>query len=274
MSQEGQMLVNSATVAKAREMLLRMHHGSRVGHIGGNLSVLEILLILFLEFKKAEDEVILSKGHAAGALYVALALAGRLDPAELVTFHKEGTRLPGHPPINLFPDIPFATGSLGHGLPLALGMAIAAELSAQDHKHIYCVMSDGEWQEGSNWEAAWFAGHHKLSHLTILIDMNGLQGFGSTEQVASMANLSERIQAQGITPLIVNGHSLQELRNGLAKARQTDRVCALMCNTIKGIGVPGFEGKMESHYDPISDELLESVLRDPKDNCGENGKLQ
>ena len=145
----------------ARRRLLQMHFESGVGHIGGNLSVLGAMLIVFHEYLRDDDKFILSKGHSAGALYISLWSIGRLLEQDLRQFHKDGTLLAGHPPAKGITDIQFATGSLGHGLSLSAGTALAFKLSGNDSR-VVCMTSDGEWQEGSTWEALIFACHHRL----------------------------------------------------------------------------------------------------------------
>ena len=149
------------SVAKAKKRLLQMHFESGVGHIGGNLSVLDAMLLVFNEYLNADDSFILSKGHSAGALYIALWSVAKLPDSELALFHKDNTLLAGHPPARSIADIAFATGSLGHGLSLAAGTALAFRLKQQD-RHVFCITSDGEWQEGSTWEALIFACHQRL----------------------------------------------------------------------------------------------------------------
>lgn len=250
--------VNETLVAQARELLIKMHHASGVGHLGGNLSVIEALALVYLERKRPEDTVILSKGHSAGALYVCLFLGEIIDEKELSTFHNNATRLPGHPPVDIFDDIPFATGSLGHGFSLAAGMALAHKLNNRSG-HVYCIMSDGEWQEGSNWEALWFSSHHKLDNLTIVIDQNGLQGFGSVAEIASMGDLAKRIESHGLTCLTVDGHDLEQLRGAL-DASSNEAPKAICARTTKGKGVDWFEGEMRSHYVPLPDEVVNNAL--------------
>ena len=165
--------------------LLKMHFESGVGHIGGNLSALDAILYLHHNILRKKDRFILSKGHAAGALYIALWSIGKISEDQLKTFHKDNTKLAGHPAFNWIDEIPFATGSLGHGLGLACGMAMGNKLQNRDER-IFCLMSDGEWQEGSNFEALIFLHHQQLKNVTIIIDCNGLQGFGSTQDVASL----------------------------------------------------------------------------------------
>ncbi len=241
-------------IARSRQRLLRMHYESGVGHIGGNLSCLDAMLVLFHEYLGEHDRFILSKGHSAGALYVTLWSLGRLDDHALTTFHRDGTLLPGHPPCSGLPDIPFATGSLGHGLSLAAGAALSQRLQGKTSR-VFCMTSDGEWQEGSTWEALIFACHHRLSNLTVLIDHNGLQGFGSTDEVASMSPLWQRLQGFEIDLDVIDGHDLDAIRQVLSRpASGKPRVIAL--KTVKGHGVEFMEGRMEWHYLPLTAELF------------------
>jgi transketolase len=172
-------------VSRAYKRLLEMHFRAGVGHIGGNLSALDALLVLHHQLMAPKDVFVLAKGHAAGALYITLWMLGRISDQELDTFHQDGTLLSAHPAPGWSRDIPFATGSLGHGLPDAAGMALGYKLQSLQNE-VFCLTSDGEWQEGSNWEALIFAIHQKLTNLTIIIDANRLQGFGTTGGVASM----------------------------------------------------------------------------------------
>jgi len=162
-----------------RRRLLQMHHESGVGHIGGNLSCLDALLCLHHAVLQKDDVFVLSKGHSVGALYATLWSTGRLGEDDLRSFHGEQTYLAAHPVAGWLPEIVFATGSLGHGLSLSAGLALSRRLQEQGGQ-VYCVCSDGEWQEGATWEGLIFAHHHKLDNLTVLVDVNGLQGFGTT----------------------------------------------------------------------------------------------
>jgi len=255
------MLVNNSVATAARRRLLRMHHESGVGHIGGNLSAIDSLLVLFHECLGSADKFILSKGHAAGALYIALWSSGRLDAARLASFHKDDTLLPGHPPTTGHDDILFATGSLGHGLSLAAGTAFAQILRKKNHAglpHVYCLTSDGEWQEGSTWEGLIFACHHKLANLTVLVDHNGLQGFGTTTEVASMVPLGNRLRGFGAVVSEIDGHNLDAIRS--ACMARVDGVHVVIMNTVKGKGVSFMEDRMEWHYLPIDAARLEAAL--------------
>lgn len=253
-------LLSSQDLSIARKRLLRMHFESGVGHIGGNLSSLDAMLMVFHEFKRESDDFILSKGHSAGALYVTLWSLGLLGDDDLKYFHKDATLLPGHPPAKGLPDIRFATGSLGHGLSLAAGLALGARLQGED-SHVYCLTSDGEWQEGSTWEAFMFACHHKLSNLTILVDRNGLQGFGSTKAVASMDRLVDRVSGFPCKPLVVDGHNFDALRSAL-KIPSVDYPKFICMETIKGSGVSFMEDKMEWHYLPMGEDQYRQALQD------------
>ena len=175
-------------IDKARVRLLKMHFESGVGHIGGNLSSLDLMMCLYHIILSEDDSFVLSKGHAAGSLYTTLWSLGRLTEDALKTFHQDGTKLSGHPPANWMPEILFATGSLGHGLSLSNGLALGKKFKGENGR-IFCLLSDGEWNEGSNWEALIFAVHQKLKQLTIIIDYNRLQGFGTTREVADLEPL-------------------------------------------------------------------------------------
>lgn len=244
-----------ASVARAR--LLQMHRESGVGHIGGNLSALDAMLRLHAEIMTDDDIFVLSKGHSAGALYISLWATGLLDDEDLRTFHKNGTRLAGHPVAHWHPRVAFATGSLGHGLGLASGVALARRLRGEAGA-VYCMLSDGECQEGSIWEAAMFARHNRLSNLVILVDANGLQGFGSTDDVASLEPLAARFESFGLTVREIDGHSGPALRQALDARPEVPLVIIL--RTVKGRGVPFMEGRMEWHYLALDEDQYRSAL--------------
>jgi transketolase len=244
---------------RARLRLLKMHYQSKVGHIGGNLSALDALMIAFHEFMQPSDRLILSKGHAAGALYIVLWSLGLLTDQELSAFHQDGTHLPAHPPASGLPKIDFATGSLGHGLSLAAGTALAFRLKSTAG-HVFCMTSDGEWQEGSTWEAFIFACHHKLANLTVLVDQNGLQGFGTTAEVASTNALHTRIGGFEADIDVVNGHDPTAVR--LALGRSSDRPRVVVLETIKGKGVSFMENSMSWHYLPLTEALYHQAVQE------------
>jgi len=231
--------------------LLEMHFRAGVGHIGGNLSVLSLLLELMHDVLDDQDQLVLSKGHAAGALYVSLWTKGLLTDSDLETFHRDNTLLAGHPPAAGIPGITFATGSLGHGLPLASGLALAARLRHNQRRTV-CVTSDGEWNEGSMWEALIFAVHHKLSNLLIVVDRNGLQGFGRTTDVANLEPLQERFSAFGAAVAEIDGHQPGQLTAATRKLADSGRPAVVLANTTKGHGVSFMANRMEWHYLPMN----------------------
>ena len=236
-----------------------MHYESGVGHIGGNLSALDALLIVFHEYLCEEDKFILSKGHAAGALYVSLWSLGRLKDQDLKQFHQDDTLLAGHPPVKGIVDIQFATGSLGHGLSLAAGTALAFKLRGKETR-VVCMTSDGEWQEGSTWEALIFARHHCLFNLTVLVDHNNLQGFGSTADVASMSPLWDKLQGFDVDLQIIDGHDPDAIRTALEGQRARPRVIIL--RTVKGHGVSFMENRMEWHYLPLTEQQFNMAIKE------------
>lgn len=230
--------------------LLQLHRDANCGHLGGNFSCIDALLTLHHRVMGADDRFVLSKGHAAGALYVTLWSLGRISEAELLTFTRDDSLLPGHPSGTGVPGLMFSTGSLGHGPSLASGLALAARHQKHGHQ-VYCLCSDGEWQEGSCWEALTFAVHQRLSNLTLLIDQNGLQGFGRTAEVISCADLSPRIAAFGADVRRVDGHDPDAIAAALA-APSAGAPRVLILDTVKGRGLH-FEDCLESHYLPLSE---------------------
>jgi transketolase len=245
---------------KARLRLLKMHFESGVGHIGGNLSSLEMLLTLHHRVMGADDQFILSKGHAAGALYITLWSLGRLTEEQLITFHKDHTKLGGHPVPHAIPDIPFAIGSLGHGLGLAAGLALGKKLRGQPGR-VFCLMSDGEWNEGSNWESLTFIAHRNLREVILLVDLNRLQGFGSTVEVANLGSLASKLREFGFEVREVDGHDTDAIEQGL-KQPTSDRPMALLARTIKGHGVSFMENKMEWHYLSMTAEQYQMAVEE------------
>ncbi len=251
----------------ARWRLLAMHRTADVGHLGGNLSALDAMMLVHHELLGEADRFVLSKGHAAGALYVTLWSRGLIADAELDSFHGEGTRLPGHPPARGLPGSRFGTGSLGHGLSLAAGLALAARLQHRTGR-VFCLTSDGEWQEGSTFEALIFCAHQRLANLTILIDHNRLQGFGTTGEVASLDPIGRTLAGFAVEIREADGHDLAAMRRALAPG--TDRPVVVVLHTVKGRGVPAIEGRLDSHYLPLTEaQYLAAILGTPEAMSGE-----
>jgi transketolase len=251
-------------VRKAKLRLLQMHYENRVGHIGGNLSALDILLGLYHFILGQDDLFVLSKGHGAGALYVALWSIGALTDDDLREFHQDGTRLSGHPPAVGIPEIVFATGSLGHGLGLACGLALGKKLKGQLGR-VFCLTSDGEWNEGSSWEALIFLTQHKLDNLVLMVDCNGLQGFGTTREVANLEPMSEKFRAFGMDVLEIDGHAIPDLLSAVNQSHS--RPLAVVAKTIKGCGVSFMENRMEWHYLPMNAEQYELACKEVEQAC-------
>ncbi len=241
--------------------LLGLYKQANAGHIGSSLSCLEILLDIFFNRLGQDDHFVLSKGHAAAALYTAMHAVGKLTEADLETFYKDGTFLAAHPPCGqAIPGIPFGTGSLGHGLSLGAGLALAARLKRQPTK-VYCVLSDGECNEGSTWEAALFAAHHKLSHLTVVVDANGLQGIGRTSDVMATEPFVEKWQSFGFETVEVHdGHSFELLEQAHAGFKNPDAPKCIVARTIKGNGVSYMSDRMEWHYLPMNNLQYATAL--------------
>ncbi len=237
-------------IERARKRLLQMHYNAHAGHIGPNLSILEAIMTLFHEVMNKDDRFILSKGHAAGALYVTLWSLGLVDDADLDSFCQDGTHFAGHPHGNL-PSVMFPTGSLGHGPGLACGLALAA-VQHNDHRRIWCLCGDGEWEEGSCWEALVFATHHRLDNITFMIDCNGLQGFDSVHNVTSIDSWEGRLASFGASVRTVNGHSPQSIIKALLPI-VPGKPSIVLLETVKGRGLHN-AGQVSCHYLPLSSE--------------------
>lgn len=241
-----------------------MHFESGVGHIGGNLSCLDILLAVYHDVLTDADQFVLSKGHAAGALYVALWSVARLSDDDLKQFHRDGTLLSGHPPAHGIPDIPFATGSLGHGIGLAAGLALGHRLNGSDGR-VLCLTSDGEWNEGSTWESLIFARHQELDNLTVIVDQNGLQGFGRTSEVADLAPLADKFDAFGVTTIEVDGHDHAAVVDAL-QTRTSNGPMLIVARTTKGSGVSFMENRLEWHYLPMTEQQYQQACQEVIDS--------
>jgi transketolase len=249
---------------KIRKNFLRMHYEVQAGHIGTGLSAIDLLTYLYKVWLKPEDRFILSKGHGASSLYATLNHVGLLSDDELKTYYRDGTLLPAHPAARAYDAIPAATGSLGHGLPIATGMAYANQYLHQNSSRVVCMVSDGECNEGTIWEAALFAGHHQLKNLTIIVDANGLQGFGKTEEVLNMAPFDKKWEAFGFDVREINGHDFGQISSALEK--KSNRPVCILARTIKGKGVSFMESKMEWHYLPMKEAQYTQAIAELEKN--------
>lgn len=240
-----------------RRAVIQMVEVDRRGHIGPALSLIEILRVLydsFLRYNPADpkwperDRFILSKGHGCLALYSILADKGFFPKEELNSFCKPTSILGGHPERGKTSGVEASTGALGHGMPMGVGMALAARIRKQDYR-VVVVMGDGEINEGSVWEAAMSASKHKLSNLTVMIDNNKLQSYGPTEEVLDMSPLPDKWRSFGFAVEEVDGHDIEQLQQLLNRLPlQQDKPTAIICHTVKGRGFSFAEGQPAWHH--------------------------
>ena len=250
-----------------RRRILETVYNAGMGHIGGDFSVCDILCAVYehmgmtpQRFEQPEhDRFVLSKGHTAETLYNILADRGFFPHSLLKEYCRYESELFGHPS-NHVPGVEMCSGSLGHGLPVAVGMALAAKMDNAEWR-AYTVMGDGELAEGSVWEAAMLASHNKLGNLTAVIDRNGLQISGTTEDVLGHENLAERWRAFGWHVLYADGHDYNALEAALKKANeQKDAPTVIIANTIKGYGVSFMEDKAAWHHKIPTREEYEAAI--------------
>ena len=226
------------------------------GHPGGSLSSAELLAALYFKVMRHDpdnplwedrDRFILSKGHAAPILYAALAEAGYFPKEDLLTLRKMGSGLQGHPVRGKVPGVEMSTGSLGQGLSMACGIALAGKLDNKDHK-VFCLLGDGELQSGQNWEAAMLARHYHLNNLIAFVDRNRLQITGCTEEAMSLDPLQDKWRAFGWNVIIINGHNMLHILEACSKAMESEtNPTVVIMNTIKGKGVSFMENNCEYH---------------------------
>lgn len=258
------------TANRIRTDIIEMLGRSGSGHPGGSLSIADILAVLYFYKMKhnpkdptweGRDRFILSKGHAAPALYSALSLAGYFPREYLKTLRQIGSSLQGHPDRNSLAGIEMSTGSLGQGLSIANGMAIAAKMDKKDH-HIFCIIGDGESQEGQIWEAAMSAAHRKLDNLTVFLDHNKLQIDGRVEEIKGLAPVGDKWKAFGWNVIDgVNGHSVEALANAVDKAVSAKgKPTIIIADTVKGKGVSFMEGNVDFHGKAPNKEETEKAL--------------
>ena len=243
---------------------------SRRGHIASAFSVVEILRVLYDEVLRYDaanpkwpgrDRFILSKGHGCLALYVLLAEKGFFPRSELQLFCKSEGILGGHPEHGKVPGVEFSTGSLGHGLPVGVGMAVAAKRDGNSHR-VFAVLGDGESNEGSVWEAALSAAKHKLDNLTVMVDYNKQQSYGTTSEVLELEPFGDKWRAFGFAVKEVDGHDINQLRGLLGKLPlAAGKPSSIICHTVKGRGVSFVEKNFSWHHkNRVTDEELTALL--------------
>ncbi len=254
-----------------RGHIIRMLTASKSGHPGGSLSAVEILTYLYLYKMQVDpqmpkwperDRFILSKGHAAPVLYAALAEKGFFEVAKLTSLRKFQSILQGHPDMKKTPGVDASTGSLGQGLSIANGMALAGKLDQQDYR-VYVLLGDGEIEEGQIWESLMTSVHYRLDNLTAFLDFNHLQIDGCVEDVKSLTNPRERFQAFGWQVLEVDGHNYQEIDQAVTAAEQIKgKPTMIILNTAKGKGCSFMECKVEWHGVAPSCDEAELALKE------------
>jgi transketolase len=258
----------TATARRLRHSLLVMLHAAQTGHPGSSLSAIEILTILYFNdldvdphdpCRPGRDRFLLSKGHGAPALYVALAHRGFFPVTELASLRRFGSRLQGHPVAGTLPGIEFSTGSLGQGLSVSAGLALALRLRREAGR-VICLVGDGEMQEGQNWEAAAAAAKLDLGNLVCIVDRNHLQNDGPTETILPLDRLVERFVAFGWRAHRVDGHDFLALNGALEEGRRPGPPLAIIADTVKGRGVSFMEGVVHWHHHPIDDDHLSRAL--------------
>jgi transketolase len=253
---------------KIRRSILEIVHNSSAAHIGSAFSVVDILHAIYscVDVDKIRrqapdrDRVVLSKGHAAAALYAVMHEFGLMDQQLLNTFYKNDSILSGHVS-HWVPNVEHSTGALGHGLPVGVGMALGLKSKGFLAARVFVVLGDGETHEGSNWEALMYAGHRQLNNLCVLVDNNKLGGVDFTDTICSVRNLENMIGSFGFDAYSVDGHDEQGLRTLLQKtAGTTIRPVAIVCHTIKGKGVSFMEDEEAWHYRSPNQEARQKAL--------------
>ena len=255
---------------EVRKGIIEEVYSAKSGHPGGALSCADILTVLYfnqmnIDEKKPNDpnrdRLVLSKGHASPALYSVLAQKGYFDKELLQTFRKIGSNLQGHPDMNKVAGVDMTTGSLGQGISTAVGMAIASKMDSAGCR-IYCVLGDGEIEEGQVWEALMAASKNKLDNLCVILDNNNLQIDGEIEKVGGMSNITEKFLSFGFNVVNVDGHNIDSLIDAFTTAKQTkEKPTAIIAKTIKGKGVSFMENKAEWHGKAPSEEEYKMAIQ-------------
>ncbi len=261
---------------KAREIRrdsISMIHLAGAGHPGGSLSAADLIAALYFKELRIDprnpqwpdrDRFILSKGHCCPALYAALCGRGYFGREQLETLREYHSMLQGHPDMRKTPGLDMSSGSLGNGLSCGLGMAMAARWKQKDYR-VYVLLGDGECEEGEVWEAAMAAAHHHMSQLTAIVDINGLQLTGPTQEVMNLGDLAAKFRAFGWNTSEINGHDVEQILRALNYARETDGPTAILAHTVKGKGVSFMENRVEWHGKAPSDQeaarAIEEIMR-------------
>ena len=267
---EGELISLVATAAKIRGRIIQLSHQARTPHLGSSLSFVELLVYLYWEFLKVSPEIakdptrdrfILSKGHGITTLYAILAELGFFSPELFEDYAQAGSPLPEHPSPSCVPGIEAATGSLGHGLSIAIGMAFASKMNVIDY-NVVCLLSDGECNEGSTWEAALLAPAHNLDNLIAIVDFNKWQATGRSSEVTALEPLEEKFESFGWNSIRIDGHDFRQIKPALATAKKSDKPFAIIADTVKGKGIKMMEDDNNWHYRIPSKEEVDSAFEE------------
>lgn len=249
-----------------RKNILEMMLKTQNSHIGSCYSIVDILTVLYFRILNIDpknsndsnrDIFVLSKGHAAAALYAVLAARNFFSMEELYNFCVDGSKIAGHVVKNSLPGIEISSGSLGHGLSMTTGMALA---NKKKNRHFYCLLGDGECNEGSNWEAMMFAVQQKLHNLIAIVDLNKQQGMGRTEGIVEINNMKDRWKVFGWNAVEVDGHNYTEIENAFKNLQNSNKPSVIIANTIKGKGVSYMEDDVTWHYSsPTNDTYIQAL---------------
>lgn len=259
----------TALARRIRQHCVRMTGTANASHIGGSLSAADLLATVYGRALRYDpqrpdwpdrDRFIMSKGHACSALYAVLAESGYFPVERLKTFYQDGSPLAGHVMHKDVAGVELSTGSLGHGLPVATGMAIAAKRDGRPSR-VFCMISDGECDEGSVWEAALFAPHHKLSNLVVIIDYNKIQSLGAVKEVIDLEPLADKWRAFGWAVRELDGHNIEAIEQAVTNVPfALDRPSCIVAHTVKGKGVSFMENKLLWHYRaPLGDDMTNAL---------------
>ena len=260
------------TACKVRMGIIEGVHSAKAGHPGGSLSCADILTYLYFAHMNVDpknpkmpnrDRLVLSKGHAAPALYSVLAQKGYFEVETLKTLRQIGSILQGHPDMKHIPGVDMSTGSLGQGISCAVGMALSSKHFG-DNYNVYTVLGDGEIEEGQVWEAAMFAANKKLSNLTAFVDYNNLQIDGTIEEVNSAYPIDEKFKAFNWHTITIDGHDFEQIENALKEAATVDKPVAIIAKTVKGKGVSFMENQCGWHGVAPNDEQYEQAMSELK----------
>lgn len=236
-----------------RETAIELSYLAKSAHLGSSLSCVELVTYLLAKKKVGQlDRFILSKGHAAMALYSAANCLGLVGDEHLKHYLSNDTQLWGHPSYKkeFSSFIDWSTGSLGHGLSVTAGFALARKLD-NSHARVACLISDGELDEGSNWESILFAGHHHLTNLLLFVDYNKIQSLGRVNDVIALEPLADKFRAFCWDAIEIDGHDLKQIEDSFKRA--SERPLAVICHTVKGKGLPQYEDTVASHYKPATE---------------------